>query len=148
MQLDAALPALPGTKATAAAAAAEEEEAGSSSLVLTVVCGLPGSYKEQLCACLTRLVKDETRWMVLRPPDLAALQQLRERLAGAVTAAPRRPVPGQSRKTLRALLCCPDFVGPAHVARLVEGLSTVRIGAVTVCVDVASAFVEHKYVPL
>lgn len=121
-----------------------EGEDESALLVLTVVCGLPCSYKEQLCTCLTRLVKDETRWMVLRPPNLEALLNLRERLAGAVSAAPRRPLPGQSRKTLRALLCCPGFVGPAHVARLVDGLGTVRIGAITVCVNTASAFIENK----
>ena len=76
-------------------------------MVVTIIGGVPGSHKNDLCTSLTRLAKEDSRWAVLKQPiestDIFTAENLQTSIA-TTWRAQRRRKPGQSAKKMRAIV--------------------------------------------
>ncbi|XP_064631555.1 dynein axonemal assembly factor 9-like [Lineus longissimus] len=130
------------------------EDKDADEIVVTIVSGIPGSYKESLCNVLTNMIKDESRWLVFRQPientDAFNAESLQNSLAVALQAQKRKR-PGVGRKQLRTLVCTPGFTNVLEVVQAImchpnhEVAEHLKIGAVTVCVDPLNVYMTDRF---
>eukprot|EP00057_Strongylocentrotus_purpuratus_P013913 XP_011668387.1 PREDICTED: uncharacterized protein C20orf194 [Strongylocentrotus purpuratus] len=127
-------------------------------VVITLLTGITGSHKETLCTTLTNLAKDYNRWAVLRAPfgvpHAYNQKQLEASLTNIVTAARRQRASIRAstggRKKMRVLIMTPGFTDTVSVVSAIlnhpnaDIRGSLKIGAVTACVDPLTTFIEHR----
>ncbi|KAL2098751.1 hypothetical protein ACEWY4_005231 [Coilia grayii] len=115
-------------------------------VVVSVISGLPGSHKESLCDFLLSLNQDSSRWVMYRPsPDAIGFSasDLQQFLSGVVE--------NQKQPDQRVLLMTPGYTDVLEVVQCVLShpdpvvRSSVRIGAVSACVNPLSSYMEHRF---
>ncbi|XP_028251377.1 dynein axonemal assembly factor 9 [Parambassis ranga] len=115
-------------------------------VVITIISGLPGSYKDKLCNFIVHLNRDYGRWVVYEPePDSFSASHLQQYLSSflenqrGTRGKPRLLVvsPGYTDvlDVVQAVLFHPDPV--------VQACFT--IGAVTACVNPLASCMEHRF---
>ncbi|XP_038046768.1 uncharacterized protein C20orf194-like [Patiria miniata] len=131
--------------------------ADTGEIVVTIVTGIPGSHKENLCNILTNMAKEQSRWVTLRQPfdsaDAFNAESLQTSLGAILVASKKRNVRAATggRKKMRVLIATPGFTDTVDVVRAItchpdpEVAHQVRIGAVTACVDAHNTFMAHRY---
>ncbi|XP_017319788.2 uncharacterized protein C20orf194 homolog isoform X2 [Ictalurus punctatus] len=132
----------PNTQPKSAAPESEQK------VVVSIITGLPGSFKESLCDFLVDVNQECGRWEVYRPDldskDLCVphlqrfLSSLMAKTSDAYLNAPRVLLltPGYTDvlDMVQAVICHPD---PRVQSR-------VCVGAVTACVNPVTSFMEHR----
>ncbi|CAH1782475.1 unnamed protein product [Owenia fusiformis] len=127
----------------------------SNQLVVTILTGVPGSHKENLCTTLANLSKEEGRWVVLRQPLDNTEAFNAESLHGSLyqtyhAQKKRKPGSAATKRKMRALIVTPGFTDIVEVVRAVmthpdkEVLMNLRIGAVTACVDPLNTYMQDR----
>ncbi|XP_061194879.1 dynein axonemal assembly factor 9-like isoform X1 [Saccostrea echinata] len=121
-------------------------------ITVTVIGGIPGSHKEQLCDTLLYLTEGHIRWTVLRQGtgDTKSLinGELQNTLSKMWNSMRRRL--SSSETSNRLLLVTPGFTDIIDVLCAILNHSNpdvqqhVRIGSVTVCIDPFISFMEHR----
>ncbi|XP_022080839.1 LOW QUALITY PROTEIN: uncharacterized protein C20orf194-like [Acanthaster planci] len=121
-------------------------------IVATIITGIPGSHKDNLCNILTNMAKEQSRWVTLRQPydsaDAFSTEALQTSLSAVLLASKKRNVRAATggRKKMRVLIATPgDVVRAITCHPDLEVAQLVRIGAVTACVDAHNTFMAHRY---
>uniref|UniRef100_A0ABM0M9L4 Uncharacterized protein C20orf194-like n=1 Tax=Saccoglossus kowalevskii TaxID=10224 RepID=A0ABM0M9L4_SACKO len=126
-------------------------------IIITILSGIPGSHKENLCTTLTNLAKEQNRWITLKPAldfvDGFNTQSLQNSLTSIVTASRKRSgrASASSRKKQRVLIMTPSFTDVFDVVQAIachpdpEIGRSLKIGAVSTCVDPLNSFMTHRY---
>ncbi|XP_013383031.1 uncharacterized protein C20orf194-like [Lingula anatina] len=120
-------------------------------LTVTIITGIPGSYKRNLCTTLVNMAKDGQKWFVLRRPvdniDTFDPKGLQVSLSQLIKASKRKK---QSKK-LHILLVTPGFTDIVDVITAIGSSEDpdiqrhLKIGAVTACVDPMNMYMEDRY---
>ncbi|XP_041476963.1 uncharacterized protein C20orf194-like [Lytechinus variegatus] len=135
-----------------------QNSSDADEVVITLLTGITGSHKETLCTTLTNLAKDYNRWAVLRAPfgvpHAYKKDQLEASLTNIVTAARRQKASIRAstggRKKMRVLIMTPGFTDTVSVVSAIlnhpnpDIRGSLKIGAVTTCIDPLQAFMEHR----
>ncbi|XP_035674114.1 uncharacterized protein C20orf194 homolog isoform X2 [Branchiostoma floridae] len=140
---------------------AEEEpmdlEPNMEEIIVTILTGIPGSHKDNLCTSLVNINKEHGRWVVLRQPieitEGFDADSLQASLSAAVTAQRRRAAKASAagKKKMRAVIVTPGFTDVLDVVLAVlchpdpEVRSRLKVGAVTACVDPMNTFLEDRF---
>nr|XP_011448539.2 uncharacterized protein C20orf194 isoform X2 [Crassostrea gigas] len=121
-------------------------------ITVTILGGIPGSHKEQLCDTLLYLTESHIRWTVLRQTVGATKSvlfgELQDTLSKMWNAMRRRL--SSSDTSHRLLLVTPGYTDIKDVISAIlnhpnpDVQSHVRIGSVTVCIDPFISFIEHR----
>ncbi|XP_067837186.1 uncharacterized protein C20orf194 homolog isoform X2 [Heptranchias perlo] len=127
-----------------------------SKMVITIITGLPGSYKEDISTYIVNLNQEHGRWSVYRQmPDnceLFNVGQIQRYLSSVHEAQRNRTVRQSvySRKKVRLLIVTPGYTDVIDVVQAIqmhpdpEVQSAFVIGAVTACVDPLCSSMEHR----
>ncbi|XP_048458036.1 uncharacterized protein C20orf194 homolog [Rhincodon typus] len=125
-------------------------------MVITIIAGLPGSYKEDLCTYIVNLNQEQGRWSVYRQmPDnceLFNVGQIHRFLSSILEAQQNRTVRQSvySRKKVRLLIVTPGYTDVIDVVQAIqmhpdsEVQSAFVIGAITACIDPQCSTMEHR----
>uniref|UniRef100_UPI00398EE7D4 dynein axonemal assembly factor 9 isoform X2 n=1 Tax=Pristiophorus japonicus TaxID=55135 RepID=UPI00398EE7D4 len=125
-------------------------------MVITIIAGLPGSYKEDLCTYIVNLNQEHGRWSVYRQmPDNCEpfnVGQIQRYLSNVLEAQRNRTVRQSvySRKKMRLLIVTPGYTDVVDVVQAIqmhpdpEVQSAFVIGAVTACVDPQCSSMQHR----
>ncbi|XP_038649134.1 uncharacterized protein C20orf194 homolog [Scyliorhinus canicula] len=125
-------------------------------MVITIITGLPGSYKEDLCTYIVNLNQEHGRWLVYcQMPDNCEpfnVGQIHRYLSNVLEAQRNRTVRQSvySRKKLRLLIVTPGYTDVIDVVQAIqvhpdpEVQSAFVIGAITACVDPQCSTMEHR----
>ncbi|XP_059506378.1 uncharacterized protein C20orf194 homolog isoform X2 [Stegostoma tigrinum] len=125
-------------------------------MVITIIAGLPGSYKEDLCTDIVNLNQEQGRWSVYRQmPDnceLFNVGQIHRFLSSVLEAQQNRTVRQSvySRKKVRLLIVTPGYTDVIDVVQAIqmhpdtEVQSAFVIGAITTCIDPQCSTMEHR----
>ncbi|XP_071948615.1 dynein axonemal assembly factor 9-like [Antedon mediterranea] len=125
-------------------------------VVVTIVCGIPGSHKENLCKALTNMAKEQSRWVTLKAPfesrNVFDAKELQASLSATVAAAKKRSIRASSggRKRLRILYIPPGFVDLPKAVYAIQNhpdaaiASQLSIGAVTTCIDPINMYIANR----
>ncbi|XP_043110822.1 dynein axonemal assembly factor 9 isoform X2 [Puntigrus tetrazona] len=118
-------------------------------VVLTVIAGLPGSHKENLCDFLMEVNQNSARWEVLCP----ALEGSEEfsashlqRFLSSLLAKPRET----DLNSTRVVLLIPGYTDVLDVVQAITSHpdpqvhSQVTVGAVSACVNPLTSFIKHR----
>lgn len=122
------------------------------SFVITVICGPIGSRKETIMRNVSQIVKEDTRWIEMRPSNVndlgvSLLAGLEEWTKNATVSSDGKRIRG------RGLLLCPGISGARDVLAALSKLETnkeqsitlspIRIGCVVTCVDIRCAIMDN-----
>ncbi|XP_069779619.1 dynein axonemal assembly factor 9 isoform X2 [Narcine bancroftii] len=125
-------------------------------MVITIIAGLPGSYKEELGSYIVNLNQEHGRWSVYRQmPDNCEpfnYSQIHHFLSSVLETLRNRTVRQSvySRRRMRLLIVTPGYTDVIDVVQAIqthpdpEVQSTFVIGAVTTCIDPQSSTLEHR----
>ncbi|XP_059821698.1 uncharacterized protein C20orf194 homolog isoform X1 [Hypanus sabinus] len=125
-------------------------------IVITIITGLPGSYKEELCTYIVNLSQEHGRWSVYRQmPDNCepfSYNQIHRFLSSVLEAQRNRTIRQSvySRKKVRLLIVTPGYTDVIDVVQAIQMhpdpdvQSSFVIGAVTTCVDPQCSTMEHR----
>uniref|UniRef100_A0A8B9KVZ3 Si:ch211-194c3.5 n=1 Tax=Astyanax mexicanus TaxID=7994 RepID=A0A8B9KVZ3_ASTMX len=118
-------------------------------VVLSIISGLPGSFKESLCDFLVEVNQECGRWEVYYPDqdaeDLGVLH-LQRYLSSLVSNLSETHF-----NTPRVLLLTPEYTDVLDVLQAIVShpdrkvQSRVSVGAVTACVNPLHSFMEHRF---
>ncbi|KAK3750781.1 hypothetical protein QZH41_015326, partial [Actinostola sp. cb2023] len=125
-------------------------------LLLTILTGVPGSGKDQLCNTLVALAKENSKWIVLKsqlthtqPFDAKVLQAS---LSNTVSSQKKLLVRmSAGRKRMRVILVTQGFTDIVEIVQAIyshpkaEVKNHIKIGAITCCVDPENMFMEERY---
>ncbi|KAK3095428.1 hypothetical protein FSP39_014571 [Pinctada imbricata] len=124
-----------------------------SGIVVTILSGIPGSHKDNLCNTLLRVSK-HISWTVLKQPLNASRcivpREFQRTLTSLWTSYRRKRVSDPSTPKPKVLLVTPGFLSAMEVAIAIvnhpdpDVRKHTRIGAVTVCIDPLNSFIHHK----
>ncbi|KAK7805957.1 hypothetical protein U0070_011712 [Myodes glareolus] len=129
----------------------------SDKVIISIVTGLPGCHANKLCAFLVTLHKEYGRWMVYRQimdsSECFHAAHFQKYLSSALEAQQNRSARQSAyiRKKTRLLVV---LQGYTDVIDVVQALQThpdpnvksyFTIGAVTVCVEPLSCYMEHRF---
>ncbi|XP_051701183.2 dynein axonemal assembly factor 9 isoform X2 [Oryctolagus cuniculus] len=132
-------------------------KAESDKVIISIVTGLPGCHANELCAFLVTLHKEYGRWMVYRQimdsSECFHAAHFQRYLSSALEAQQNRSARQSAyiRKKTRLLVV---LQGYTDVIDVVQALQThpdanvkasFTIGAVTVCVEPLSCYMEHRF---
>ncbi|XP_036040057.1 uncharacterized protein C20orf194 homolog isoform X2 [Onychomys torridus] len=129
----------------------------SDKVIISIVTGLPGCHASKLCAFLVTLHKEYGRWMVYRQimdsSECFHAAHFQKYLSSALEAQQNRSARPSAyiRKKTRLLVV---LQGYTDIIDVVQALQThpdpnvksyFAIGAVTVCVEPLSCYMEHRF---
>uniref|UniRef100_A0A8C8TH10 Dynein axonemal assembly factor 9 n=1 Tax=Peromyscus maniculatus bairdii TaxID=230844 RepID=A0A8C8TH10_PERMB len=129
----------------------------SDKVIISIVTGLPGCHASKLCAFLVTLHKEYGRWMVYRQimdsSECFHAAHFQKYLSSALEAQQNRSARQSAyiRKKTRLLVV---LQGYTDIIDVVQALQThpdpnvksyFSIGAVTVCVEPLSCYMEHRF---
>uniref|UniRef100_A0A4W3GY54 Dynein axonemal assembly factor 9 n=1 Tax=Callorhinchus milii TaxID=7868 RepID=A0A4W3GY54_CALMI len=130
---------------------------GQNKMVITIITGLPGSYKEELCSFMVNVNKELGRWSVYRQaPDKCKTfnaSQIQHYLSSVLEAQRNRTVRQSAylRKKNRIIIVTPGYTDVIDVVQAIqthpdpEAQTTFVIGAITVCVDPLCSYMLHRF---
>ncbi|KAM8776321.1 dynein axonemal assembly factor 9 isoform 2-T2 [Rhynchonycteris naso] len=137
--------------------ASPAHRAENDKIVISIVTGLPGCHASDLCAFLVTLHKEYGRWMVYRQvmdgSECFHAAHFQRYLSGALEAQ-RGCSARQSaylRKKTRLLVVLQGYTDVIDVVQALQThpdsavKSAFAIGAVTVCVEPLSCYMEHRF---
>ncbi|XP_043552353.1 dynein axonemal assembly factor 9 isoform X2 [Chiloscyllium plagiosum] len=125
-------------------------------MVITIIAGLPGSYKEELCTYIVNLNQEHGRWSVYRQmPDnceLFNVGQIHRFLSNVLEAQRNRTVHQSvySRKKMRLLIVTPGYTDIIDVVQAIqmhpdsEVQSAFVIGTIATCINPQCSTMEHR----
>ncbi|XP_051866476.1 uncharacterized protein C20orf194 homolog [Pristis pectinata] len=125
-------------------------------MVITIIAGLPGSCKEELCTYIVNMSQEHGRWSVYRQmPDNCEpfnYSQIHRFLSSVLEAQRNRTVRQSvySRRKVRLLIVTPGYTDVIDVVQAIqihpdpEVQSAFVIGAVTTCIDPQCSTMEHR----
>lgn len=137
-------------------AAEDEIKSFNGEVVVTVVTGVPGSHKENLCKILTNMAKEQSRWVILKPPfdstDGFTADTMHSSLTAVIAATKKKGIRAAigGRKKMRVLVVTPGYADTVQVIHAIlshpdpEVAQQIRIGAVTACVDPLNTFMINR----
>jgi len=133
----------------------DPEEVGSNQVIITLINGIPGSFKESMGSCITSLSKEGIRWLFLRHPsdvtvfDAAAFHDILESLVKAfLSHQSKLQQPSRVYREMRAMIVVPGFTPTAHVLASIarhpkpEVRRRLKVGTVIACVNPENVFVD------
>ncbi|XP_078262629.1 dynein axonemal assembly factor 9 isoform X2 [Rhinoraja longicauda] len=132
------------------------ESDDQNKMVITIVAGLPGSYKEELCTYIVNLTQEHGRWSVYRQMldncEPFNYGQIHHFLSSVLEAQRNRTVRQSvySRRKVRLLIVTPGYTDVIDVVQAIqmhpdpEVQSAFVIGAVTTCIDPQCSTMEHR----
>ncbi|XP_066574446.1 dynein axonemal assembly factor 9 [Amia ocellicauda] len=125
--------------------------------VITVITGLPGSHKDNLCNFLVSLNKEYGRWVIYRQsPDSCTSFKAADfqRYLSSILESQRGRSARSSvftRKRARLLVLTPGYTDAIDVVQAVQDhpdpsvQAAFTMGAVTACVDPLSSYMAHRF---
>ncbi|XP_036364603.1 uncharacterized protein C20orf194-like isoform X2 [Octopus sinensis] len=132
-------------------------EDNKHTVVVTILAGIRGSYKESFCKVFTGLAKDYNSWIIFQQPirnaeefDAKKLQQQLSCSLQNQSQQIRRSASG-GRKSMRIIVVVPGYTEIIDVVRAVHShpdrhiAAQMDIGAVTVCVNPDNSFLENRF---
>ncbi|KAB0382604.1 hypothetical protein FD755_004521 [Muntiacus reevesi] len=126
-------------------------------VIISIVTGLPGCHASELCAFLVTLHKEYGRWMVYRQvmdsSECFHAAHFQRYLSSALEAQQNRSVRQSAyiRKTTRLLVVLQGYTDVIDVVQALQThpdsnvKSSFTIGAITVCVEPLSCYMEHRF---
>ncbi|KAF4023372.1 hypothetical protein G4228_015064 [Cervus hanglu yarkandensis] len=126
-------------------------------VIISIVTGLPGCHASELCAFLVTLHKEYGRWMVYRQvmdsSECFHAAHFQRYLSSALEAQQNRSVRQSTyiRKTTRLLVVLQGYTDVIDVVQALQThpdsnvKSSFTIGAITVCVEPLSCYMEHRF---
>ncbi|XP_032237249.2 dynein axonemal assembly factor 9 isoform X2 [Nematostella vectensis] len=132
------------------------ESDNSLELSLTILTGVPGSGKDELCSTLVALAKENSKWIILKSPISSSQpfdpEGLQASLTTTLTSQRRLHARlSASRRRLKVIVVTPGFTDIVDVVMAIanhpnaEVYSHVKIGAITCCVNPENVFMENRY---
>ncbi|XP_064603150.1 dynein axonemal assembly factor 9-like isoform X2 [Liolophura sinensis] len=122
-------------------------------ILITIISGLPGSHKENLCQVLMNLAKEQNRWIIFKQPlDKASLfnpKALQQSLSSTLSVVRKKRLTSSTRQP-SLLILTPGFTDVIEVVKAIcshpdpSVNEFYRIGAITCCIDPHTAFMEHR----
>ncbi|KAM6144381.1 dynein axonemal assembly factor 9 [Erethizon dorsatum] len=131
--------------------------AENDKVIISIVTGLPGCHASELCAFLVTLHKEYGRWMVYRQimdsSECFHAAHFQKYLSSALEAQQNRSARQSAyiRKKTRLLVVLQGYTDVIDVVQALQThpdanvKSSFTIGAVTVCVDPLSCYMEHRF---
>ncbi|XP_041368556.1 uncharacterized protein C20orf194-like [Gigantopelta aegis] len=124
----------------------------SKKLVVTILSGIPGSHKDQLCRTLTNLAQENIRWIVLSAPKYETSPFNAEHLQTSLKSAySTHQKLASTEKQIRVMIVTSGFTDTVDVVRAIvnhpnkEVAENIVIGSVSVCIDPQNTFMEHRW---
>ncbi|XP_008852681.1 uncharacterized protein C20orf194 homolog isoform X2 [Nannospalax galili] len=126
-------------------------------VIINIVTGLPGCHASQLCAFLVTLHKEYGRWMVYRQimdsSECFHAAHFQKYLSSVLEAQQNRSArqSAYSRKKTRLLVVLQGYTDVIDVVQALQThpdinvKSCFSIGAITVCVEPLSCYMEHRF---
>ncbi|XP_012926151.1 uncharacterized protein C20orf194 homolog isoform X3 [Heterocephalus glaber] len=128
-----------------------------SEVIISIVTGLPGCHASELCAFLVTLHKEYGRWIVYRQimdsSECFHAAHFQKYLSSALEAQQNRSARQSAyiRKKTRLLVVLQGYTDVIDVVQALQThpdanvKSSFTIGAITVCVDPLSCYMEHRF---
>nr|XP_058143440.1 dynein axonemal assembly factor 9 [Dasypus novemcinctus] len=125
-------------------------------VIISIVTGLPGSCASELCAFLVTLHKEYGRWMLYRQlmdsSECFHASHFQRFLSSALEARHSRSArpPACARRSARLLVALQGYTDVIDVVQALQThpdphvKSAFSIGAITVCVEPLSCYMEHR----
>ncbi|KAM4842588.1 dynein axonemal assembly factor 9 isoform 1-T1 [Thomomys bottae] len=126
-------------------------------VIISIVTGLPGCHANELCAFLVTLHKEYGRWMVYRQimdsSECFHAAHFQKYLSSALEAQQNRSARQSAyiHKKTRLLVVLQGYTDVIDIVQAVQThpdsnvKSFFTIGAITVCVDPLSCYMEHRF---
>ncbi|KAM9248705.1 dynein axonemal assembly factor 9 [Dugong dugon] len=126
-------------------------------VIISIVTGLPGCHASELCAFLVTLHKEYGRWMVYRQlmdsSECFHAAHFQRYLSSALEAQQNRSArqSAYTRKKTRLLVVLQGYTDVIDVVQALQThpdsnvKSSFAIGAITVCVEPLSCYMEHRF---
>ncbi|XP_039719786.1 dynein axonemal assembly factor 9 isoform X1 [Pteropus medius] len=126
-------------------------------VIISIVTGLPGCHASELCAFLVTLHKEYGRWMVYRQimdsSECFHAAHFQRYLSSALEAHRNRSARQSAyiRKKARLLVVLQGYTDVIDVVQALQThpdsnvKSSFTIGAITVCVEPLSCYMEHRF---
>ncbi|KAM9059229.1 dynein axonemal assembly factor 9 isoform 3-T3 [Megaptera novaeangliae] len=126
-------------------------------VIISIVTGLPGCHASELCAFLVTLHKEYGRWMVYRQvmdsSECFHAAHFQRYLSSALEAQQNRSARQSAyiRKKTRLLVVLQGYTDVIDVVQALQihpdsnVKSSFTIGAITVCVEPLSCYMEHRF---
>nr|XP_044603823.1 dynein axonemal assembly factor 9 isoform X1 [Equus asinus] len=126
-------------------------------VIISIVTGLPGCHANELCAFLITLHKEYGRWMVYRQimdsSECFHAAHFQRYLSSALEAQQTRSARQSAyiRKKTRLLVVLQGYTDVIDVVQALQThpdsnvKSSFSIGAITVCVEPLSCYMEHRF---
>jgi len=126
-------------------------------VIISIVTGLPGCHASELCAFLVTLHKEYGRWMVYRQimdsSECFHAAHFQRYLSSVLEAQQNRSARQSAyiRKKTRLLVVLQGYTDVIDVVQALQThpdskvKSSFTIGAITVCVEPLSCYMEHRY---
>ncbi|KAM5246114.1 dynein axonemal assembly factor 9 [Ctenodactylus gundi] len=126
-------------------------------VIVSIVTGLPGCHASELCAFLVSLHKEYGRWMVYRQimdsSECFHAAHFQKYLSSALEAQQNRSARQSAyiRKKTRLLVVLQGYTDVIDVVQTLQThpdskvRSSFIIGAITVCVEPLSCYMEHRF---
>ncbi|XP_058989793.1 dynein axonemal assembly factor 9 isoform X1 [Mustela nigripes] len=126
-------------------------------VIVSIVTGLPGCHASELCAFLVTLHKEYGRWMVYRQimdsSECFHAAHFQRYLSSVLEAQQNRSArqSAYTRKKTRLLVVLQGYTDVIDVVQALQThpdskvKSSFTIGAITVCVDPLSCYMEHRF---
>ncbi|XP_042550314.1 dynein axonemal assembly factor 9 isoform X3 [Dipodomys spectabilis] len=126
-------------------------------VIISIVTGLPGCHASELCAFLVTLHKEYGRWMVYRQimdsSECFHAAHFQKYLSSALEAQQNRSARQSAyiQKKTRLLVVLQGYTDVIDVVQAVQThpdpnvKSLFTIGAITVCVEPLSCYMEHRF---
>ncbi|XP_065153153.1 dynein axonemal assembly factor 9 [Paramisgurnus dabryanus] len=118
-------------------------------VVLTIITGLPGSHKENICDFLLEVNQNSGRWEVFCPAKEGSEEfsapHLQRFLSGILTKQSETDM-----KPFRVLLLIPGYTDVLDVIQAITAHpdpqvhSVVSVGAVSACINPLTSFIKHR----
>ncbi|XP_075420038.1 dynein axonemal assembly factor 9 isoform X2 [Tenrec ecaudatus] len=130
---------------------------GNDKVVINIVTGLPGCHASELSAFLVTLHKEYGRWMVYRQlmdsSECFHAAHFQRYLSSALEAQQNRSArqSAYTRKKTRLLVVLQGYTDVIDVVQALQThpdssvKSSFTIGAITVCVEPLSCYMEHRF---
>ncbi|XP_047398006.1 dynein axonemal assembly factor 9 isoform X2 [Sciurus carolinensis] len=126
-------------------------------VIISIVTGLPGCHASELCAFLVTLHKEYGRWMVYRQimdsSECFHAAHFQKYLSSALEAQQNRSARQSTyiRKKTRLLVVLQGYTDVIDVVQALQThpdsnvKSSFTIGAITVCMEPLSCYMEHRF---
>ncbi|CAH8449154.1 unnamed protein product [Schistosoma rodhaini] len=122
-------------------------------LIITVICGPPGSRKELVVANILNFVKESIEWIVIKPDNSDEITtSLHNALLKYYEIQCKINNDNETKTRCHGILLCPDIIGSREILasiaelhqklELNENTMLIKIGCVATCIDLRMAIMD------